>query len=317
MDAGRGRVYNPYCRGGRDRDRRQGARRRALQRAALSSPGPALPGHVVRALRAAGTAVSLARLVELSMPGGSSCWRAGSRARRRAAGCDYLDSLDARQLRDLAGVRDRLAILIESDVGRWLDPRPRAVTGRSARRGPRAGGRLLRPRIRPPPAARQMLGAAIVQDLQTIVASLQARPVPTLVADRRVLGRGGRAGREAVRSRPVGGLQPVARRRRSSPTCAPGGERLLEQVMGNLAMVIAHRQVVPDSAELIAGLAGTTGAWHVSRHSDGRTTRTRQREAVLDPGEVMNLPTGWAAAIVLGRAGSTRITHISAPVRSS
>ena len=35
--------------------------------------------------------------------------------------------------------------------------------------------------------------------------------------------------------------------------------------MGNLSVLIAHRQVVPSSAELIAGLAGTRGAWQVPR----------------------------------------------------
>lgn len=35
---------------------------------------------------------------------------------------DYLDGLSDRQRRDLAGVRDRLSILAESDIQRWLDP---------------------------------------------------------------------------------------------------------------------------------------------------------------------------------------------------
>jgi hypothetical protein len=36
----------------------------------------------------------------------------------------YLDSLSERQRRELAGVRDRLAILAESEVHRWLEPIP-------------------------------------------------------------------------------------------------------------------------------------------------------------------------------------------------
>jgi hypothetical protein len=33
----------------------------------------------------------------------------------------YLDALTDRQLKDLAGVRDRLSILAESDTAPWLD----------------------------------------------------------------------------------------------------------------------------------------------------------------------------------------------------
>src|SRR4029077_12081208 len=40
---------------------------------------------------------------------------------------DYLDSLTARQQSDLAGVRDRLAIMAESDIGRLLDPRTQGM----------------------------------------------------------------------------------------------------------------------------------------------------------------------------------------------
>ena len=49
-----------------------------------------------------------------------------------------------------------------------------------------------------------------------------------------------------------------------------------------LSLLIAHRQVVPASAELIAGLRRLDGGLaRVSRHSGGATTRTRQRAALL------------------------------------
>ena len=88
-----------------------------------------------------------------------------------------------------------------------------------------------------------------------------------------------------------------------------GRERLLEQVMGNLSVLIAHRQVVPESAQLIASLAGRRGAWRTSRHSDGGLTRTRIRADVLDPGDVVRLGTGWAAVIDLGGSG-VRFTQV-------
>ena len=176
-------------------------------------------------------------------------------------------------------MRDRLAILAESDVGPWLDPqtagasrfdlleavRSRAVVYFSLESDSR-------------PLLTQMLGAAIVQDLQTTVAALQKGPVPTLVvidefsavaADQvvRLFGRARSAGFSLLLgTQELSDLRP------------PGRERLLEQVMGNLSVLIAHRQVVPSSAEMIASVAGTRGAWKVSRHSDGRTTRTRTSE---------------------------------------
>ncbi len=120
------------------------------------------------------------------------------------------------------------------------------------------------------PLLTQMLGAAIVQDLQTTVAALQGRPVPTLVvidefsaiAAAQVVRLFGRA-RSA-------GFSLLLCTQELSDLRLPGRERLLEQVMGNLSVLIAHRQVVPESAGLIASLAGRRGAWRSSRHSDGR-----------------------------------------------
>jgi type IV secretory pathway TraG/TraD family ATPase VirD4 len=90
----------------------------------------------------------------------------------------------------------------------------------------------------------------------------------------------------------------------------PGRERMLEQVMGNLSVLIAHRQVVPESAELIASLAGTKGAWRISRSSDGRMTRTRVREGLLDSNEVVSLGVGWAAVVVLAERSGARFTRV-------
>jgi conjugal transfer pilus assembly protein TraD len=269
-------------------------------------------GHVVRALRGAGVEVSLSAIVQHLDPD-----RLEVLARRLTEGeaqlvHRYLDALSVRQRSDLAGVRDRLAILVESDVGRWLDPetpdserldllaavRSRAVVYFALQSDQR-------------PLLTQMLGAAIVQDLQTTVAALQDCPVATLVvidefsalAAERVVGLFGRA-RSA-------GLSLLLGTQELTDLRVPGRERLLEQVMGNLSAVVAHRQVVPSSAELISGLAGSRGVWKVARHSDGRTTRTRTREPLLNPDRVTGLQPGWAAVIAFGDANSrARITHV-------
>src|SRR5207253_9543750 len=62
------------------------------------------------------------------------------------------------------------------------------------------------------------------------------------------------------------------------PICVAGRERLLEQVIGNLSVLVAHRQVVPASAELVARISGVRGVWKATRRADGTFTRARARE---------------------------------------
>ncbi len=272
--------------------------------------------HAVRALRASGRVqeVSLQLIVECLEPARLELLARELRADQAEAVQAYLDSLSARQQSDLAGVRDRLAILAESDVGPWLDPRTRGGRPFQLLGSLRAGAVIyfsLQSDRRP--LLSQMLAAAIVQDLQTVVASCQQHPLPTLVAidefsalaaDQvvRLFGRARSAGVSLLL-----GTQEIADLR------PPGRERVLEQVLGNLTAVIAHRQVVRESAELVAGLAGTTGAWRVSRHSDGRTTRTRTSRPRLEAEEVRRLEQGQAALIELGSRGGVRIVRVLPP----
>lgn len=275
-------------------------------------------GHAVRALRYAGNEVSLREIVAQLEPE-----RLEVLARRlpepvSASTFAYLDSLTSRQQRDLAGVRDRLAILVESDVGPWLDP---ATEGARQVALPAAVGEravvYFRLESDTRPLLAQMIGAAIVQDVQTTVAALQGHPIPTAViidefsavAAEQVVRLFGRA-RSAGFSLMLG-TQEISDLR------LPGRERLLEQVMGNLSLLIAHRQVVPASAELVAAVAGTEGHWKFSHHSDGRTTRTRSKQPVLDPSRIMSLGAGWSAVLVLGAERSARITRIDAARSSS
>jgi Type IV secretion-system coupling protein DNA-binding domain len=268
-------------------------------------------GHVVRALRGAGFEVSLQAV---SYHLGPRCLDQLVRDQRTEDADrtrSYLDSLTARQLSDLAGVRDRLAIIAESDVGRWLDPSEPSVERFDLLEAVRARAIVyfdLAADSRP--LLTQMLGAAIVQDLTTTVATLQRAPLPTVVvidefssiaAEQvvRLFGRARSAGVSVVL-----GAQELADLR------VPGHGALLEQVLGNVTVLIAHRQVVPSSAELVAGLAGTVGAWRTSRLGNGRVTRTRVREGALAPSDVMGLSPGSAAAIVPGRSSRTSIARI-------
>lgn len=265
-------------------------------------------GHAVRTLRHCEREVSLAELVRQLHPDQLEVLARSLPASRGHEVCDYLDSLHPRQLTDLSGVRDRLAIMAESDIGPWLDPStegapvfdlPGALHERAVLYfGLRADQR---------PLLAQMLGAAIVQDLQSAVALLQAHPIPALVA----IDEFSALGTEHVarlfgRARSAG-ISLLLGTQEFSDLRVPGQERLLEQILGNLSTLIAHRQIVPDSAELVARLAGTRGAWSTSLNSSGQRTRTRVREFLFHPHHITEMPRGCAAVLAL-TGGPARVS---------
>ncbi len=268
-------------------------------------------GHAVRSLRASGIETSLRTIAETLDP---LALELLARSLPEASGRTthaYLDSLTPRQLSDVAGVRDRLSILAESDVGPWLEPSGGGVRGFDLFEAVRMRAVVyfdLDADRRP--LLTQMLGAAIVQDMQTTVALLQSQPTPTVVvidefsalAAEQVVRLFGRARSAGVSL--VLGTQELADLR------LPGRDALLEQMLGNLTVLLAHRQVVPASAELVCALAGTRGVWRTSRQDGGRVSRTRAREAVLSIDEVMSLEPGCAAAIAFGHASSSQIVRV-------
>jgi hypothetical protein len=273
-------------------------------------------GHVVRALRAAGVEIGLHQIVRHLDPVELELLARDLPEELAEPAHAYLDSLTTRQLTDLAGVRDRLSILAESDVGRWLKPQHEGVAAfdllAAAEQRAVVYFRLDADRR---PLLAQMLAAAIVQDLQTVVSSLQAKPTRAVVvidefsalAAEHVVRLFGRA-RSA-------GVSLILSTQELSDLRLSGRDALLEQVLGNLSVLLAHRQVVAASAELIGGLAGPRGTWRTSRSSDGRITRTRTRESVLRAEHVTALGTGLVAAIVLSGGVRARIAWVTPAAR--
>jgi DNA helicase HerA-like ATPase len=271
-------------------------------------------GHATRALRCAGRQVSLARLVRQLDPAELDVLARELPQADAEVVHRYLDSLTPRQRSDLSGIRDRLAIVVESDVGPWLDPEtPRAecfdlLDALSERAvvyfGLEADSR---------PLLAQMLGGAIVLDLQTAVSAMQARPVPALVLiDEFSALAAEHVARLFGRARSAG-VSLLLGTQELSDLRLPGSEHLLEQVLGNLTTLIAHRQVVPDSAELISRLSGTRGVWSTSWHREGRGTRKRVRERLLGPEAVTGLSCGHAAVIALAGRGDVAVARVLPP----
>jgi type IV secretory pathway TraG/TraD family ATPase VirD4 len=305
-------TYNPYARGSETEiaDRLLAGER--FTEPHYMRQAQRYLGHVVRALRNAGAEVALGSIVDHLDPDRLELLLRELAETEAEASHRYLDSLTPRQTRDLAGVRDRLAILTESDVGAWLDPSTspgRAIDLIAAARAGSVVYFSLESDSRPLLA--QMLGAAVVQDLQSTIAALQGEPAPALVlidefsavAAEHVVALFGRA-RSA-------GFSLLLGTQELSDLRLPGHERLLEQVLGNLSALIAHRQVVPRSAELISGMGGLGGVWRVSFSSDGRTTRTRVAAPLLEPEDLMRLEPGRCAVLALGSGGGARIVRIA------
>jgi conjugal transfer pilus assembly protein TraD len=265
-------------------------------------------GHAVRVMQAAGVPVTPVSLMAHMDPRQLEATTRNAPEAFAVEAQAYLDSLSDRQQRDLTGVRDRLSILAESDVREWLDPltdnlldihqavRERAVVyfRLDADRRPLLAG---------------MLAAAIVSDLVTLVARLQTHPLPTVVmidefsaiaADQvaRLFGRARSAGVSLIL-----GTQELADLKNT------GDGALREQTLGNVETVIAHRQNVPESAELTAAIAGTRPTWISTQQTDeglisntpsGRGTRRRGYEFQIHPSHIKQLATGYAAVITPG-----------------
>src|SRR3954469_3577527 len=269
-------------------------------------------GHAVRALSASGRPVTVMTLAAAMVPDQLEYLGRALRDEHAKRVHDYVDGLSAEQRRGLAGTRDRLAILAESDVAHYLyrhEPTRHSIDLLAAVR--RRDVVLFRLDADRRPLLAGMLAAAIVQDLLTIAAELQHQPVPTLVlVDEfsaiapggvvRLFGRGRSAGLSLLL-----GTQELADLR------PPDNPTLADQVLGNVTTLIAHRQMVPASAETVAGVIGTRGAWTTTERTgmflgasspSGDGTRTRTREFVIHPDTIKHLPTGTAAVTSPGHS---------------
>jgi hypothetical protein len=235
-------VYNPYARGSETE-----IADKLLAGERYSEPhylrqAQRYIGHEVRLLREAKVPIGLANIVRYLDPLELEVLARGLSGKRVEQALVYLGRLNGRQEEGLSGARDRLAIMAESDIGPWLDPEiPDAeqldlLTAVQARATVYFNLEADRR-----PLLAEMLGAAIVQDLQTMIAELQGQPIPTLVvidefsaiSPERVTGLFARA--RSTGTSLLLGTQEV------SDLQIPGREMVLKQVMGNLSALIAHR----------------------------------------------------------------------------
>jgi hypothetical protein len=292
-------VYNPYAAGsdGEIADK-------ALAGERFTEPhylrqAQRFLGREVRVLRRAGVQISIASLADHLDPDRLEqvlrCMPEGE----AAGDYEYLDSLSARQRSDLSGIRDRLAILAESDVGRWLDPATQDARAFGLLRSLQEGAVVLfRLRSDSRPLIMQMLGGAIVLDLLTAASALQYRRTPSIaVIDEFAALAAPHVGGLFGRARGAG-MSLVLGTQEISDMQLPGRENLLKQVTGNLTSTISHRQVNPESADWVSRLSGRRPTWSTTISSQGSFTYRPEQKPRIAPERVSALEPGQAAVIV-------------------
>lgn len=290
-------------------------------------------GHVVRTMRAARVTVTAASLMAHMEPAQLEATASALPAEEAVAVRSYLESLGERQRRELAGARDRLSILAESEVAPWLclaaaqdasdgTPQPRGAFSLPAVVKRRAVVYFSLEADRRPLLA-QMLGAAIVADLVTLAAERRSDPIPTLVLIDEFFALGARQIASLFSRGRDAGMSLVLSTQEMADLTSVGERALRDQVIGNIEGLIAFRQNVPESAELIAQIAGARPAWVTTQQTvggllgprfAGRGSRTRGHEPIVHPSLLKELPTGHALVVRPGSGAPpviARMRHTS------
>jgi conjugal transfer pilus assembly protein TraD len=279
-------------------------------------------GHAVRVMHAAGVHVTPVSLMAHMDPRELEATARRLDEEPAAHTQAYLDSLSERQRRELGGVRDRLAILAESEVRRWLEPIPNeqildiqlAVKERTVVYFRLDSDRRM--------LLSEMIAAAIVTDLITLVGRLQREPIPTVVMiDEFSAIAAGQVSRLFGRARSAG-ISLILGTQELADLNATGEEGLREKVLANVETVIAHRQNVPESAELIAAMAGTKAVWVSTEQTEdgllasgpsGKGSRRRGYEFQIHPSRIKRLGTGQAVVITPGAEQAPAVVLVHHP----
>jgi conjugal transfer pilus assembly protein TraD len=239
---------------------------------------------------------------------------------------DYVATLSPDQLSAIRGLGTRLAIISESHTGAYLGPGGgRPVDLRAALAGDQVVAFSLNSSTYGKLAAQ--LGTLVIQDLVAAVGHrLQTPSGPrALIAidEFSALGSDNTIALLA-RGREAGASVLLATQELADLDRAARGLR--DQVLGNTAVKIAHRQDVPASAQAIAQMAGTETVWdHTHRiarrpllgaHDTGAGTRRQVERFVIHPNVIKTLPTGEAVLITkLPRAQARTVRVLPPPAR--
>ena len=226
----------------------------------------------------------------------------------------YLESLSPKAKADLGGVRDRLAVLAESQLGRWLEPNGASGAqeidlAEAMERGDVVYFNLDADRYQ---LASTMLGASMIVDLVSLTAELQGGDLRGLVlidefsaieseSIARLLSRSRSAGLSVL-------LATQAMADLDQARADDSDHGLRNQVLSQVDFVIAHRQSEPEAAEFLANYAGTRPEWTITERVEKvggfawnqptkERTRTRGRTFFRHPDVFKRLRPGQAIVI--------------------
>ncbi len=256
---------------------------------------------------------------------------------------DYLASLTPDQISAVRGLQTRLAIITESHTGRYLEPtRGPGVPAGGPRVSADATGELIdvRNALDGPDVVLFSLNSSVYGTLAVQLGTLAVQDLICATGHRlseRELGREPELAVVAIDESAVLGDQLVAlfaRGREAGVGALTVTQEMVDydriarglrdQVLGNTAIKLAHRQDVPASAQTIAQMAGTEKAWEeteqiggslLTGYPRGRGTRRQVEQFVVDPNEIKTLKTGQAVLISKMRGGRARTVRVSPPGR--
>jgi conjugal transfer pilus assembly protein TraD len=238
---------------------------------------------------------------------------------------DYLGGLTGDQVSAARGLGTRLALLSESCAGPYLMPDGPPDQRIDVRAGLEGGDVLLfslNASVYGKLAAQ--LGALAIQDLVSAsghrleTGGSPATPATIAIdefsalGDDHVLALLARARESGISV--LTATQEMADLQRAAP-----GFR--DQVLGIVGVKIAHRQDVPESAEMIAKMAGTHWVWEETRHVRGllspgngpRASRRQVERFLVHPNEIKTLPVGHAVALTKLPTSQVRRVRVVAP----
>ncbi len=238
---------------------------------------------------------------------------------------DYVAGLTPDQLSAIRGLGTRLAVVTESHVGGYLMPGDpaRTIDLRAALAGPDVVLFSLNSSSYGGLAAQ--IGTLAIQDLVAAtggrLSDRAGQPPPAIVGVDEFSALGGdQMAALFARGRGAGVCVLVATQELVDLERA--GRGLRDQVVGNTALKLVHRQDVPASALMVAQMIGTERVWEETRYTGtpfgfdtGRGTRRQVERSLVHPNTIMTLPRGQAVVIAKDPVASVRITHVSPPER--
>ena len=245
---------------------------------------------------------------------------------------DYMAGLTPDQLSAIRGLQTRLAILTESHTGQFLGGEADRGGGEVDLRAALSGDEVVLFSLNSSTYGKlaAQLGTVAVQDLVCAAGHrLSAQPPGgkpqrgyVVIDEVSVLG-GDHVLALFARGREAGlGVLAATQELADFDRAAPG---LRDQVLGNTAVKLVHRQEVPSSAQTIAQLAGTERVWEETQqiagtfplgYRTGRGTRRQAERFIVDPNEIKGLRTGDAVLISKLRGERARTIRIRRPSRA-